>query len=128
MCSSALMLVAWRHRFAAFFIPPFLMRFVGRFLQDHLVLDPIDPARRNAVMRSIRVGIAFGQDDPITGNLIDLSAMFAVAADDVHMRSEEHTSELQSIMRISYAVFCLNKKHKSHITQNSHNKKRTGHN
>src|SRR3546814_8687424 len=26
------------------------------------------------------------------------------------MRSEEHTSELQSLMRISYAVFCLNKK------------------
>src|SRR3546814_4624774 len=32
------------------------------------------------------------------------------------MRSEEHTSELQSLMRISYAVFCLktNKKHTSH--------------
>src|SRR3546814_10499947 len=28
-------------------------------------------------------------------------------------RSEEHTSELQSLMRISYAVFCLNKKKKS---------------
>src|SRR3546814_5321672 len=27
-----------------------------------------------------------------------------------HGRSEEHTSELQSLMRISYAVFCLNKK------------------
>src|SRR3546814_1821938 len=26
-------------------------------------------------------------------------------------RSEEHTSELQSLMRISYAAFCLNKKH-----------------
>src|SRR3546814_3707357 len=29
-------------------------------------------------------------------------------------RSEEHTSELQSLMRISYAVFCLKKKNKSH--------------
>src|SRR3546814_1428520 len=28
------------------------------------------------------------------------------------LRSEEHTSELQSLMRISYAVFCLKKKHK----------------
>src|SRR3546814_1679330 len=28
----------------------------------------------------------------------------------VNMRSEEHTSELQSLMRISYAVFCLKKK------------------
>src|SRR3546814_10216130 len=29
-------------------------------------------------------------------------------------RSEEHTSELQSLMRISYAVFCLNKKNKTY--------------
>src|SRR3546814_10038957 len=29
-------------------------------------------------------------------------------------RSEEHTSELQSLMRISYAVFCLKKKNKTH--------------
>src|SRR3546814_4795326 len=29
---------------------------------------------------------------------------------DVNARSEEHTSELQSLMRISYAVFCLKKK------------------
>src|SRR3546814_3714552 len=30
------------------------------------------------------------------------------------LRSEEHTSELQSLMRISYAVFCLKKKNNSH--------------
>src|SRR3546814_1918117 len=30
-----------------------------------------------------------------------------------HNRSEEHTSELQSLMRISYAVFCLKKKKKN---------------
>src|SRR3546814_7641122 len=30
-------------------------------------------------------------------------------------RSEEHTSELQSLMRTSYAVFCLKKKNKQHI-------------
>src|SRR3546814_3213807 len=33
-----------------------------------------------------------------------------VAADRQSERSEEHTSELQSLMRISYAVFCLKKK------------------
>src|SRR3546814_8604423 len=32
-------------------------------------------------------------------------------------RSEEHTSELQSLMRISYAVFCLKKKNKTRNTQ-----------
>src|SRR3546814_9040357 len=33
---------------------------------------------------------------------------------DARFRSEEHTSELQSLMRISYAVFCLKKKKKQH--------------
>src|SRR3546814_6304366 len=33
-----------------------------------------------------------------------------VALQTLQCRSEEHTSELQSLMRISYAVFCLNKK------------------
>src|SRR3546814_6134885 len=32
-------------------------------------------------------------------------------------RSEEHTSELKSLMRISYAVFCLKKKTKNHKTE-----------
>src|SRR3546814_6457923 len=34
-------------------------------------------------------------------------------------RSEEHTSELQSLMRTSYAVFCLKKKKKSNKTHNN---------
>src|SRR3546814_9170672 len=40
-----------------------------------------------------------------------------------HPRSEEHTSELQSLMRISYAVFCLKKKKKSYTkkTTTKHN-------
>src|SRR3546814_4234842 len=33
------------------------------------------------------------------------------------VRSEEHTSELQSLMRISYAVFCLNNKNKNNTHQ-----------
>src|SRR3546814_5031659 len=38
------------------------------------------------------------------------------ALDDAQaQRSEEHTSELQSLMRISYAVFCLKKKTNKHI-------------
>src|SRR3546814_2327953 len=36
------------------------------------------------------------------------------------VRSEEHTSELQSLMRISYAVFCLKKKTQQHITNNQY--------
>src|SRR3546814_4405402 len=38
------------------------------------------------------------------------AALSDLLAERVHARSEEHTSELQSLMRISYAVFCLKKK------------------
>src|SRR3546814_3100893 len=40
------------------------------------------------------------------------------AVKEILMRSEEHTSELQSLMRISYAVFCLKKKNHNHSTKN----------
>src|SRR3546814_10845442 len=39
-----------------------------------------------------------------------LADLFAPIMDKPLLRSEEHTSELQSLMRISYAVFCLKKK------------------
>src|SRR3546814_5225899 len=42
----------------------------------------------------------------------------AVLAAGEKIRSEEHTSELQSLMRISYAVFCLKKKKKTQQTTN----------
>src|SRR3546814_10022292 len=38
------------------------------------------------------------------------------------LRSEEHTSELQSLMRISYAVFCLKKKNSTHKSRNAYTK------
>src|SRR3546814_2931098 len=37
-----------------------------------------------------------------------------------HWRSEEHTSELQSLMRISYAVFCLKKKQQQNPHEHTH--------
>src|SRR3546814_3839128 len=44
--------------------------------------------------------------------LIHLASRDALNIDGFGSRSEEHTSELQSLMRISYAVFCLKKKTK----------------
>src|SRR3546814_1435473 len=41
----------------------------------------------------------------------------ALASSSLSSRSEEHTSELQSLMRISYAVFCLKKKKVRQTTQ-----------
>src|SRR3546814_5588413 len=49
-------------------------------------------------------------DGPICADLREAGALLAASAD--YSRSEEHTSELQSLMRISYAVFCLKKKTK----------------
>src|SRR3546814_9904522 len=40
--------------------------------------------------------------------------------------SEEHTSELQSLMRISYAVFCLKKKKHNHRVTQQHNNQQLG--
>src|SRR3546814_2357037 len=38
-----------------------------------------------------------------------------ITAGEIDQRSEEHTSELQSLMRISYAVFCLKKKQQNSL-------------
>src|SRR3546814_4452020 len=64
--------------------------------------------------------------DAVGGHeLLDVDGARALQADrlqlvvlqhDVAVRSEEHTSELQSLMRISYAVFCLKKKNITHKT------------
>src|SRR3546814_4912149 len=48
---------------------------------------------------------------------IERSEMAAKGANYLRRRSEEHTSELQSLMRISYAVFCLKKKTNNHNKQ-----------
>src|SRR3546814_6092490 len=53
----------------------------------------------------------------------DTSTVLAanIALSLASLRSEEHTSELQSLMRISYAVFCLKKKKKNKIHKNNNN-------
>src|SRR3546814_5532364 len=51
------------------------------------------------------VGASAGEFDAAVGETADMIQL-------VQQRSEEHTSELQSLMRISYAVFCLKKKKK----------------
>src|SRR3546814_3179953 len=52
---------------------------------------------------------------------VDGDALFAAIIEiEDRARSEEHTSELQSLMRISYAVFCLKKKKKTYVTNNYH--------
>src|SRR3546814_5277666 len=59
-------------------------------------------------------GQRLGQRFPGHGDLQRLAA-----GDQGGGRSEEHTSELQSLMRISYAVFCLKKKNKHQTLKNT---------
>src|SRR3546814_9212987 len=68
---------------------------------------------------AIRLGIARAlveYDESLKGELRTAGFMTRDAREverkKVGLRSEEHTSELQSLMRISYAVFCLKKKNK----------------
>src|SRR3546814_8098070 len=55
--------------------------------------------------------------DPAIGNDVHLIfQQLSGLAPAIRLRSEEHTSELQSLMRISYAVFCLKKKKETRKT------------
>src|SRR3546814_6187671 len=66
--------------------------------------------------------IVFGRQGPEVRILSPRPVSFAIIGPCNLARSEEHTSELQSLMRISYAVFCL-KKNKSnrHTTHHQSN-------
>src|SRR3546814_4614180 len=58
--------------------------------------------------------VAVGHAEHVTQRMRGAAqhADLLAVGDDFLRRSEEHTSELQSLMRISYAVFCLQKKNK----------------
>src|SRR3546814_1870447 len=62
---------------------------------------------------------------PIAPRRMCPSSISALRAILAWMRSEEHTSELQSLMRISYAVFCLKKKKKIKLPENKKNTQET---
>src|SRR3546814_6008267 len=63
-----------------------------------------------------RVRYRVNQRPPTTRVMIHDAAQGVIGATLPITRSEEHTSELQSLMRISYAVFCLKKKKQQVIT------------
>src|SRR3546814_8612969 len=65
-----------------------------------------------------RLGFAVG--DARNGADGVRAQLAALGADEKVLRSEEHTSELQSLMRISYAVFCLKRKNTHLIYRSMH--------
>src|SRR3546814_6311956 len=73
-----------------------------KITQDVVAIDETDDARvRSLFTPNVRF-VEVVEDGLAGGNVIPSS------------KSEEHTSELQSLMRISYAVFCLKKKNQKH--------------
>src|SRR3546814_10739637 len=58
----------------------------------------------------------FRHREEIQKEMSGLLARYERLVANGELRSEEHTSELQSLMRISYAVFCLKKKNKKKTT------------
>src|SRR3546814_1344775 len=85
----------------------------------------ISPSARDYMFRHHAVKAVYTGIEMNT--LVDASILYDPAGgkhvlNDVRLeggRSEEHTSELQSLMRISYAVFCLKKKKKKIIKERS---------
>src|SRR3546814_10856782 len=76
----------------------------------------VDALQRDGVDLHLQAGVLGGGE--AVHHLVEL----APAGDRLELRSEEHTSELQSLMRISYAVFCLkkNKKQQQHKKKNNY--------
>src|SRR3546814_10351215 len=74
---------------------------------DEAGVDRVDPDAVGRVQHG--VGLAH-QPHRALGGMVGRRVRRTDQAVDRRQRSEEHTSELQSLMRISYAVFCLKKK------------------
>src|SRR3546814_5834506 len=88
-------------------------------------LSPGQPSEHSTVATG-QAGVARSARPSFGFSICHHSPRFSVSG--FQTKSEEHTSELQSLMRISYAVFCLKKKNNKHtytLTQLHNNKKQT---
>src|SRR3546814_1497552 len=83
--------------------------------------SPSSPSSTAVLSAGRRQGVAVGQPVREPSGLV--GRVIETGSNAARVRSEEHTSELQSLMRISYAVFCLKKK-----TNNTHTVTRLHHN
>src|SRR3546814_6794765 len=98
---------------------------MGREIRRRVHRAVSDGGRKEALRQRLAVeGAEHLDDDGVERRAIGHArAVVGKAGVGQHLRppqhrSEEHTSELQSLMRISYAVFCLKKKKKNTNTHN----------
>src|SRR3546814_3117616 len=95
---------------------PVSQRMMGLRTDITLQVARIAATRLRDAARPLRLAYA-GQVLRVRGSQLRPERQFAQAGFELIGRSEEHTSELQSLMRISYAVFCLKKKKKKKLSQ-----------
>src|SRR3546814_1892927 len=115
VCSSDLTLCAWRGSMTRVLMP-----FPADAVLAGTINQPLQARIAPVAWRHFPDGESLvtlddaldGADVAILASLRNADAM----ALPLRFRSEEHTSELQSLMRISYAVFCLKKKKQLHRT------------
>src|SRR3546814_6836770 len=90
-------------------------------------IRPGQEQRAGQVGADAKISVAHGTDRIVDMGAESLPRAIAVEQRRENLerqgrrdRSEEHTSELQSLMRISYAVFCLKKKKQNELLYNKH--------
>src|SRR3546814_4552472 len=83
--------------------------FIGAVAFEVLVLESLHRQFEPGVMARIEAAV-MARARRFMPFVVALLFLSGFALFDIRCRSEEHTSELQSLMRISYAVFCLKKK------------------
>src|SRR3546814_20286527 len=92
----------------------FFFIYLYRYHRDLHVLTHSFPTRRSSDLSAVKSQArASASPSPASRARATCTSSYQLPADAVFLvcqRSEEHTSELQSLMRISYAVFCLKKK------------------
>src|SRR3546814_4397880 len=110
VCSSDLdLLVGEFHHLARLHVDEVVVMLFRPLLIARPAIAEVVPLQDARLLEELHRAVHGGNGDPgiaLDGTLID----------ELDVRSEEHTSELQSLMRISYAVFCLKKKKQTNQT------------
>src|SRR3546814_1116314 len=102
----------------------------GRTQGNYRIYSEADLARLSFIRRTRDLGFSIDQirmllslSDDASRDCATVDAIASAHLAEIErklIRSEEHTSELQSLMRISYAVFCLKKKKNKNNNKNNH--------
>src|SRR3546814_4100631 len=98
-----------------------IIQIIAGLLRLDLVMQFVSRSVITGFVNALAILIFTAQLPQLTNVTWEAYAMVAGGLAIIYLRSEEHTSELQSLMRISYAVFCLKKKKYNRTNDNNHN-------